>query len=427
VASFSGDAFVGRSHVRTVTLPRAAGEIALRVRLRCGRGTTVRLTVDGHTAIRRPITHRRFRPIVVRFVAPAGRHRVALTSSRGKSSHCRRPLATGAVRFLTAGSSAPSSFEGTPAQRGSDGTDETSPSSGTSSGPAGTETGADASPAADAPVRPKLAWAPSALSAPTTIAVAQGDRRYTLDTGKDYIIKLGSATHAGGLTLSGGRNIVIVGGRIAPPASSSALVGLLITGAVGTVHAEGIWFDGASGHEFDAVQIDAPKATVQLENLRATGLRGSYDTNHTDIVQPWGGVAKLRVDRLTGTSNYQGIFTQPDLGPIGSVDLRHVDLAYDNVGAKTGGYLVWLTHDCDAPPTWVTNVYVKGRSGSTLGSTVWPPEGSATQCSGVLSSAVTIEWPSLPINGVVRWGSPPGGSFVTPRDAGSAYATPGYG
>jgi hypothetical protein len=335
-------------------------------------------------------------------------------------------LATGAVRFSTAGSGTPSSSEG-----GSAGSDKTSSSTATSSKPADTETGADVpsapTPAAGAPARPKLAWSPPTLSAPTTITVAQGDRRYNLDTGKDYIIKLGSATHAGGLTLSGGRNIVIVGGRIAPPASSSALVGLLITGAVGTVHAEGIWFDGASGHEFDAVQIDAPKATVQLENLRATGLRGSYDTNHTDIVQPWGGVAKLRVDRLTGTSNYQGIFTQPDLGPIGSVDLRHVDLTYNDVGAKTGGYLVWLAHDCSAPPTWITNVYVKGRPGSTLGSTVWPPEGTATQCGGVLTSALTIGWPSLPVSGVVRWGSPPGGSFVTPGNAGSTYKTPGYG
>ena len=298
---------------------------------------------------------------------------------------------------------------------------------GSPSSPAGTETGADAPPAPGASARPKLAWAPPALAAPTTITVAQGDRRYSLDTAKDYIIKLGSATHAGGLTLSGGRNIVIVGGRIAPPASSTAVVGLLITGAVGTVHAEGIWFDGASGHEFDAVQLDAPRATVQLENLRATGLRGSYDTNHTDIVQAWGGVAKLRVDRLTGTSNYQGIFTQPDLGPIGSVDLRHVDLAYDNAGAKSGGYLVWLAHDCNAAPTWITNVYVRGRPGSTLGSTVWPPQGTATPCGGVLAAVNAIEWPALPVNGVVRWGAPPGGSFVTAGNAGSAYTTPGYG
>jgi hypothetical protein len=425
VASFSGDAFAGRSHVRTVTLPRAAGEIVLRVRRRCGRGTTVRLTVDRRTVISRSVAHRRFRPIAVRVAVSAGRHRVALTSSGGKTPHCRRPLATGAVRFSTAArSSASSPFEG------SAGIGGISPSTVTAPRPVGTETGADAPPAsppaADAPARPKLAWAPPALSAPTTITVAQGDRRYSLDTGKDYIIKLGSATHAGGLTLSGGRNIVIVGGRIAPPASSSALVGLLIAGAVGTVHAEGIWFDGSSGHEFDAVQIDAPKATVQLENLRATGLRGSYDTNHTDIVQPWGGVAKLRVDRLTGTSNYQGIFTQPDLGPIGSVDLRHIDLAYDDVGARTGGYLMWLSRGCNAPATWITNVYVKGRPGSTLGSTVWPPPGMATQCGAVLTPALAIAWPVLPISGVIRWGSPPSGSFVTPPDAGSAYKTPGY-
>jgi hypothetical protein len=258
------------------------------------------------------------------------------------------------------------------------------------------------------------------------ITVPQGDQTYNLDTTKDYVLKLGASTHAGGPGISGGRNVVVIGGRIAPPASSSRAVALGISNSVGTVHVEGVWIDNPSGKEFDAIQISAPKATVQLENVRATGLRGSYDTNHTDVVQPWGGVARLRVDRLSGTTNYQGIFDQPDKGPIGPVDLRHVDLSYDNVGAKTGGYLLWLTNGCSAATTALTDVYVKGRTGSTLGSTVWPPTGAATSCpASIVQNAAS--WPALPISGVARWGAPPGGPFVTAADAGTAYVSPGYG
>jgi hypothetical protein len=432
-ATAPAQAFAGKSRAKTVRLAAAADRIAVRLRLRCGKATTARLTLDRRTVIQRRVTHRAFREVVVGFVTPPGRHRVALTAVGGRSGHCRKPLGNGAVRFLArasasgsggvvSGTSGPAGGKEAPTDAAPS---STSPTPATPTTPTTPTTPAIPTP----PVagRPKLAWAPPALTSPTTIAVAQGDQRLTLNTAKDYIIKLGSTTHAGGLTLNGGRNVVIVGGRIALPTSSAFAVGLGISGAVGTVHVEGVWIDGASGHEFDGVQISAPKATVQLQNIRATGLRGSYDTNHTDIVQPWGGVAKLRIDRLTGSSNYQGIFNQPDQGPIGSVDLRHVNLGYDDVGAKTGGYMLWLTNGCSAATTALSDVYVKGRPGATLGSTVWPPAGGATDCEGILSSALTIGWPSLPVTGIVRWGTPAAGSFVTTADAGASYRTPGYG
>jgi hypothetical protein len=421
LGSVPASAFGPRSHV-VIRLAAPATTVAVRLRLRCGAGTTARLTVDRQTLIRRTIRSRRVSEVRVAVATPAGRHRVALTARGGSSARCRRPLATGAVRFLSVprtSGSAPVAGQGEPP------TSSPAPSS-----TASTSTPADTSPPPTTttppavPARPRLAWSPPALSAPTTLTVGAGDQRLTLDTTKDYIINLGN--HAGGLVLTGGRNVRLIGGRIALPTSSGTAVGLGIHQATGTVHIEGVWFDGSSGHEFDAVQIAAPKATVQLENLRATGLRGSYDTNHTDVVQPWGGVKALRVDRLTATTNYQGIFNQPDQGPIGAVDLRHVDLAYDNSGAKTGGYLLWLTNGCTAAKTSLTEVYVKGRPGATLGSTVWPPTGQATNCPGILSGTSLIGWPSLPITGTVRWGAPPGGSFVGADDAGTAYRSPGY-
>jgi hypothetical protein len=432
VAALKVPATAAGSHVRTATLRRAADTVALRARRLCGPGATVRVTLDRRLLIRRRVTSKAWRTLSVAVVVPKGRRRVALTVLGGRTRGCRRPLALGAVRLLATGRTAPTVPSPPPAPAAAPAVSGAAPAT-TAAPPSAaapvTAAGSTAGSAAPAttPARPKLAWAPPALSAPTTIAVAQGDQIYNLSTSKDYILKLGAATHVGGLGIKGGRNVEILGGQIALPASSSRANAIGISGAVGTVHIEGVWIDGSSGHEADGIQIEAPKATVQLENLRVTGLRGSYNTNHTDVVQPWGGVGRLRIDRLSGDTNYQGIFDQPDQGAIGPVDLRHVDLTYDNTGAQTGGYLIWLTNGCTAATsTALTEVYVKGRAGSTLGSTVWPPLGGATDCPAKVVANVAT-WAALAVTGGVRWGAPPGGPFVTAADAGTSYTSPGYG
>lgn len=273
-------------------------------------------------------------------------------------------------------------------------------------------------------VSSKLRWSAPALTAPTTIAVAQGDQSLTLDKTKDYNLNLGSTVHRGALWINGGRNVVVKGGTIALPATSTKSAAMSIANSVGVVHVEGVLFDG-SAHEMDAVQISAPAATVQLENIRAASIIGTFATNHSDIVQPWGGVAKLRIDRLTADSNYQGIFTRPDQGAIGSVELQNVDLAFNNAKAtSSGGYLLWMTSDCAMAPTTLSNVYITPRLGTSIGSAVWPATNDAT-CPSKLSSN-TVTFPKLPVTGGVIGGAPPAGSFVPTGKAGTAYVSPGY-
>lgn len=273
-------------------------------------------------------------------------------------------------------------------------------------------------------VSPKLRWSAPALTSPTTVNVAQGDQTYTLDTTKDYILNLGTSVHQGALVIKGGRNVVVKGGAIALPVISSKATALVIANSVGTVHVEGVLFDG-SAHEMDAVQIIAPSATVQLENIRAVGIKGSYASNHSDVVQPYGGVKALRIDRLSADSNYQGIFTRPDQGAIGSVDLQNVDLAFNNSLATTsGGYLLWMTSDCAMAPTTLSNVYITPRSGASLGAAVWPATNDAKCPSKLSGNAVTF--PKLPVTGGVIGGAPPAGSFVPSGRAGTAYSSPGY-
>jgi hypothetical protein len=424
VASVPASAFTASARSAKVTLPTGAVQVAVRVRVRCGAATSVRLVLDGRTLLRRRVTRRVGQELrVTRAVGP-GRHRVGVVPRGRGTSGCRRRLATGAVRFLGA---APSVAPGQTVPGVPSRDDLVSGAGGTSAAPSSTaapSTVPGPAPVA-APTAPALRWAPPTLVNPTTIAVGQGDRSYALATTKDYILALGTLKHQGSVRINGGRNVVIKGGLIALSTASTSSVGLSISGSVGTVHVEGVVFDGSSGHEFDAIQIAAPKATVQVENVRATGLRGSVSTNHTDIIQPWGGVAKLRVDRLTGDSNYQGIFNRLDQGPIGSVELRHVDLGYDNAGAASGGFLLWMTEGCKAAPTVLDEVYVRPRAGTSLGAAIWP-SASDGLCPAVVSGS-TASWPKLPITGVVHAGSPAGGPFVPVGRAGLGYLPPGYG
>ncbi len=273
-------------------------------------------------------------------------------------------------------------------------------------------------------VSSKLRWPAPVLVAPTTIAVAQGDQSLTLDKTKDYTLNLGGTVHRGALWINGGRNVVVKGGTIALPATSTKSAAMSIANSVGIVHVEGVLFDG-SAHEMDAVQISAPAATVQLENIRAASIIGTFATNHSDVVQPWGGVAKLRIDHLTADSNYQGIFTRPDQGAIGSVELQNVDMAFNNAKAtSSGGYLLWMTSDCVMAPTTLSNVYITPRLGMGLGSAVWPTPDDAS-CPSKLAGN-TITFPKLPVTGGVIGGAPPAGPFVPTGKAGTAYVSPGY-
>jgi hypothetical protein len=276
-----------------------------------------------------------------------------------------------------------------------------------------------------APVAPpKLRWPAPALTSPTTLTVPQGDAGFRLDTTKDYILNLGSTPHLGILSINGGRNVVIKGGTIALPLTSAKTTGLFIANSVGIVHVEGVLFDG-SLHEMDAIQISAPAATVQIENVRASGLFGSFDTNHSDVIQPWGGVKALRVDRLTADSNYQGIFTRPDQGAIGSVNLQNVDLTFNNTKATaSGGFLLWMSSDCKMAPTTLSSVYITPRSGKPLGMAVWPAISDGVCPS--LQTGNTVTFPTLPVTGGVIGGAPPSGAFVPAGKAGTAYVSPGY-
>ena len=61
----------------------------------------------------------------------------------------------------------------------------------------------------------KLRWAPPQLTMPTTVKVGPGGGQFTLQSGKDYVVKVGDVS--GPVRLIGGRNIVLIGGHITIP------------------------------------------------------------------------------------------------------------------------------------------------------------------------------------------------------------------
>lgn len=287
----------------------------------------------------------------------------------------------------------------------------------------------------------KLSWAPPQLENPITITLGTGNTSNRLDDSRDYIIKLPSTRKNGGTTLIGGRNIVMIGGHISLPykelggSTQRAIYikddGGEVPGRV--VHIEGILIDasadnGTGGHG-DAIAIDADNTIVQVQNVRAVNLFGGYDTkyyDHTDLIQPWGGVKELRVDKFSGSTNYQGFQIPIDgytKAPIGKADLRRVNMWYTPHVPNEGGYMLWLPGCSTVYPVSLEEVYIQPKPGRNLGNSVWPQSGSSC---GVVINGNEGTWPILPVSGSVKEGNPPGGDFVPAGTAGVNYVSPGY-
>jgi hypothetical protein len=281
-----------------------------------------------------------------------------------------------------------------------------------------------------------LNWPPPRLSAPETIALGTRYQHVVLRPDRDYVLKLPPGRKLGGTFVEGGRNVVLVGGRISlPPGTTSDQErrALYFKGQTGTVHVEGVLIDGTGGGEGDAIALNAPAATVQIENVRVDGIRGSEEGTHADVVQPWGGVRELRIDRLTGISRFQGLQLPLEQAPIGTALMRYVNLRALTPTASalgqdgSGGTMLWLTPPgrCDGYPVGLREVWIAPRPGRTLADSVWPEARDGSACAAVLSGS-DVRWPGLPVRGSVRGGAPAGGDYVPGANVGEGYRSPGY-
>jgi hypothetical protein len=264
-----------------------------------------------------------------------------------------------------------------------------------------------------------LEWAPPKLHAPKTIRLGRGFTHSRLNPAKDYFVRFPKRKKLGATVIEGGRNVVIYGGYVTVPASAKTddeRQALYIKDNAGTVHVEGLRIDASGGGVSDGIAINSPSSIVQIENTRIERLKGSYDGWHSDLIQPWGGVRELRVDRLTGSTFYQGLFLKPDLGPIGAIRLSRVNLRLvDDARSQ----LLWFADGCGAAPTSLRSVYATSDAKRPLSRLVWP--GPSSQSCPSLSRRRSISWRDTNISGVVHAGDPPGGDFVPRGVAGTEY------
>jgi hypothetical protein len=266
---------------------------------------------------------------------------------------------------------------------------------------------------AAAQAAPKLTWAPPALEDPTTVAVTPTNRILRLDPARDYVVEMPDTplTGAGGLSISGGHDVVLIGGEIRidrDPAETAVPTiqqrrGLVLANQTGTIHIEGLKLTGDDLNE--AIDLSEPLgATVQLENVRVDGMTSrdpvGFTDGHPDLIQSWAGPGKLRVDRFTGITNYQGFYLAPqEIGtpqPLTELDLRNVNI----VGTATSTYLLWA--GSPLLPS-ISEVWVKPRAGRLPEQSLWPSPAA---------------WPGVQI------GQPP--SFVNAWSVGTVYRSPGY-
>jgi hypothetical protein len=230
------------------------------------------------------------------------------------------------------------------------------------------------------------------LTSPITIYLSNDNHSLKLDASKDYrlimpktVLDVGTGT----LSINGGRNVVLVGGELTSRGTGGTI---RATNQSGTLHIEGLHISGASLKEGIQFQNES-KAVVQLQNIRFDTVHGSYSGHHADLIQFWGGGPEtMRIDRLTGSTTYQGFMFQ-DAVDVTGWDFRRINIHH--IGSEG-----WTMYD-GAPRAnaiSMSSVYFEGNDDNG----VWSLGHGGLQ-------------PGL------AWGNPPSGDFVLLGDSGLTY------
>lgn len=259
----------------------------------------------------------------------------------------------------------------------------------------------------------RLSWAPPALSSPTVISLTDGTGTLKLAAGQDYLVELPTSRPVvmpQGLTISGGRNVVVIGGTIDVAGGykasngSTTRRGMYLVGQSGTVFVEGVRFESStSGTLTEGIDLDQRLgAAVILQNIHLDRLVGTYSTNHADGVQTWAGPRELLIDGLWIDTEYQGMFLLPNqhfTGPMPELfDFRNVSIS----GGSSAGYMIWK--DNQVFPWHLFNVFVSPGSHAIDDRShyLWDPTNS--------------------LSAVIGTASPP----AVAGTAGVGYVSPGY-
>ncbi len=133
-------------------------------------------------------------------------------------------------------------------------------------------------------------------------------------TNRDVLLVMPNQVRWSTMNITGGHNVRLIGGSTVLNANNGSTAVMRFTGASGSVFIEGTNID-VNKYPADAIDVAGSSSRpytlfpdVYIENSRIIGLDSTYTGNHADILQMQGSIGRLFVDKITGQSNYQGIF-----------------------------------------------------------------------------------------------------------------------
>jgi hypothetical protein len=252
-----------------------------------------------------------------------------------------------------------------------------------------------------------LDWAAPALTSPTTYDMTVNPT-VTVPTGTDAIIQLPTAadfTTSGGIVITGGRNIVLIGGRIVlggtPNGLASRATYFKDQDANAQIHVEGLWVGGSGLSDFMTVQQINPGVTLTVQNCWIDDLHAQDETGftaeHPDWIQVWTGVENLRISRMSGYTPYQALMLQPysqaatiatvtqtgaaftlTIDPANSAAVTTASIATTSTAATVQTRIQTALRTLVAAEPGGLDVTVTGATGGPWTVSLWPPLSPAT-------------------------------------------------
>src|SRR6266700_2422779 len=290
------------------------------------------------------------------------------------------------------------------------------------------------------PPGPVVATAPQvpadAFTNPVTYRVSGTPTVITAAAGQDSVVRFAGPVNKR-LILQGGRNWVIVGGEInidRPWEKSDDRNAILVKDATGVVHIEGVFMHGI--YINDGIKACAPDAVFQIENNRIVNLLGTQAGYHADVIQPYCGFKELRVDGLTGYSQFQGLMFKADGGSWRTTTLKRINLV--GIAPQDGYPINVVTGCCNndgnsyvTGPISLSDVYISpsvSHNSGTLSGNICP----AATFTFKTDTATGREYAehrtdvSPQIMGRIWKGGPPLGDYVPDGVTGVGYVAPPY-
>lgn len=280
---------------------------------------------------------------------------------------------------------------------------------------------------------PKLRWSPPQQVSPTIVSVPQGFYSGTFAADEDVIFHWPASVRFSEFICAGGRNVRIIGGASSKGAGGSAIQ---VVGCAGSVFLEGLAIDVTIGN-IDAINACGNSSRfpdIYIQNCRLLNVKGSNAGTHADAFQAQGAIGSLLLDKVTISSNYQGISLFQNQFAMRSAYISRLNGSYI-AGGDPSTSLMWnMDEDTSAPyaPVYLDEVYFAPRAGQNLSDCAWP-QPSVMNDDGVAIGITTSDawatatWPAITnCHGVVKSGAPAGGDWCASGVPGIAYSSPGY-